>query len=59
MIEIFIRLPVGDADGKVLTVFGKELLKDMKKNPDIFEVDEESKKEFMKIRNKKDSNEER
>ena len=59
MIEIFIRLPVGDADGKVLTVFGKEVLKDMKKNPDIFGVDEESKKELMKIRNKKESNEER
>ena len=59
MIETFIRLPVGKVNGKVLTVFGKEVLKDMKKNPAIFEVDEESKEELMNIRNKKDSNEER
>lgn len=59
MIEIFIRLPVGKVNGKVLTVFGNEVLEDMKKNPAIFEVHEKSKKEIMNIRNKIDSNEER
>ena len=59
MIEIFVRLPVGKVNGRVLTIFGNEVLEDMKKNPNIFETNEKSKKEIMNIRNKRDSNEER
>ena len=35
---------------RVMSVFGKELLNDIKRNPDIFKDDEEFKKELLKIR---------
>ena len=35
---------------RVMSVFGKELLNDIKRNPDIFKDDEELKKELLKIR---------
>ena len=37
-------------DSKVMSVFGKELLNDVKRNPDIFKDDEEFKKELLRLR---------
>ena len=37
-------------DSKVMSVFGKELLNDIKRNPDIFKDDEEFKNRILEIR---------
>lgn len=47
-------------NSKVMSVFGKELLNDIKRNPDIFKDDEKLKKELLKIREENEKqNEER
>ena len=47
-------------DSKVMSVFGKELLNDIKRNPDIFKDDEEFKNRILEIRKKNEKqNEER
>ena len=47
-------------DSKVMSVFGKELLNDIKRNPDIFKDDEEFKNRILEIRKQNEKqNEER
>ena len=51
LLEILSKLYNKEIVGsKVVSVFGKELLNDIKRNPDIFKDDEEFKKELLKIR---------
>ena len=51
IIQIFLKLPKSKLNQKVLSVFGRELLRDAKRNPSFFKDDESIKSEIDDINN--------
>ena len=50
LLQIWIKLFGLNSDSKVISVFGKEILNDTKRNPNIFKDDEDLKNKILEIR---------